>query len=833
MNVTLNWLKTYIDFEFSPSELADRLTMLGIEVEAIKELGTGLEGVVVGKINAVGPHPNADKLVLCQVDVGEAEELQIVCGAPNVREGMLAPVATIGATLPIGLKIKSAKLRGEVSQGMLCSEKELGLSEDAAGLMELHTDISPGTSLVAALGLDDVMFELEITPNRPDCLSLIGVAREVRAETGNPLKLPDAGLKESETDIRGLTSVTIDALDLCPRYAARVIQGVKVGESPAWLQRRLESVGIGVINNIVDVTNFVLMEYGQPLHAFDYHKLTENRIVVRCAAAGEQLTTLDEVDRELTADMLVIADAEKPVALAGIMGGYDSEITETTCDVLLESAYFNPSSIRATAKALGMNTEASYRFERGADPGVVLAALDRAAQLIAELAGGTVCKGTVDVYPGEKPLTQIKLRPDRVNFVLGTELEATEIEQILGRLGFDVKSSRHTPSVINTAEIYQVTVPTFRSDVTREIDLIEEIARVYGYDNIPTTLPKGDIPVPAPNPKVEVRRRIKHFLLAAGMMEAINYSFCDPNCFEKIRLPPDSPLRETLQLRNPLSPEMSVLRTTLVPGLLENTQHNRNHQINTIALFEIGSVFVRDGDQSAPLIGKDNHQSAPLIRGVKGFKEPERVAGVLAGQIGDGVYGNLYRAPDFFDIKGLVEGMLEVCGITEYTLQKTDVPTFHPGRNAAVLLADTQVGTFGEAHPEVLENYDLPYKAYLFEFDLEALVSAAVFAKRFEPISIYPKVERDLAIVVDKAVLSEMPIERIYTTGGEWVESVRLFDVYEGEQVPEGKKSLAYTIIYHSAAETLTDKAVNALHERVVEHLHQELGAELRGFDQI
>ncbi len=797
MNVTLNWLKTYIDFEFSPNELADRLTMLGIEVEAIKQLGTGLEGVVVGRVNAVGPHPNADKLVLCQVDVGEGEPLQIVCGAPNVQEGMFAPVATIGATLPIGLTIKRAKLRGEVSHGMLCSEKELGISEDAAGLMELSTDIPVGTSLVAALGLDDVMFELEITPNRPDCLSLIGVAREVRAETGNPLKLPSVDLKKSETSIRNLTSVTINAPDLCPRYAARVIQGVKVGESPAWLQRRLESVGIGVVNNIVDITNFVLMEYGQPLHAFDYHKLTENRIVVRRATDGEALTTLDEVERELTADMLVIADAEKPVALAGIMGGYNSEITETTCDVLLESAYFNPSSIRATAKALGMNTEASYRFERGADPGAVLAALDRAAQLIAELAGGTVCEGTVDVYPGQQPLTQIQLRPERVNFILGTEIKTAEMEEILRRLDFDVGTS---------GSVYRVTVPTFRSDITREIDLIEEIARVYGYDNIPTTLPKGDIPVPVPHPKVEVRRRIKHFLFAAGMMEAVNYSFCDPNCFDKIRLASDNPLRNALPLRNPLSPEMSLLRTTLIPGLLENAQHNRNHQINTIALFEIGNVFVQDGSQ----------------------KEPERIGGILAGQMGDGIYGNPYRNPDFFDIKGLVEGMLEVCGIAEYTLQKTDVPTFHPGRNAAVLLGDTRVGTFGEGHPEVLENYDLPYKAYLFEFDLEALVDAAVFAKRFEPISIYPRVERDLAIVVDKDVLSDMPTELIYRTGGEWVQSVRLFDVYEGEQVPEGKKSLAYTIVYHSATETLTDKAVNALHEQVVEHLHQELGAELR-----
>ncbi|MDE0689462.1 MAG: phenylalanine--tRNA ligase subunit beta [Candidatus Poribacteria bacterium] len=797
MNVTLNWLKAYIDFEFSPNELADRLTMLGIEVESVKHLGADLEGVIVGSVASIRPHPNADKLVLCQVDTGGPEELQIVCGAPNVREGMLAPVATIGATLPVGLTIKRAKLRGETSEGMLCSEKELGLSDAAAGLMELPTDIPLGTPLSGALGLDDVVFELEITPNRPDCLSLIGIAREIRAETGNPLKPPTVDLIESDIDAQELTSVTIDAPDLCPRYAARVIQGVKVAASPAWLQQRLESVGIGVINNIVDVTNFVLMEYGQPLHAFDYHKLTENRIVVRRAREGEHITTLDEVERELTPDMLVIADAEQPVALAGIMGGYDSEITEATCDVLLESAYFNPSSVRATAKALGISTEASYRFERGADPGVVLAALDRASQLIAELAGGTICEGVVDVYPGQQPLTEIQLRPERVNFVLGTTLEASEMVQILNRLGFDVDA---------TGDIYHVTVPTFRADLTREIDLIEEIARVHGYDNIPTTLPKGDIPVPAQDPKTEIRKRIKHFLLAAGMMEAVNYSFCDPNCFDKIRLNPNDPLRNTLRLQNPLSPEMSVLRTTLTPGLLANAQHNRNHQIDTIALFEIGGVFVHDGEE----------------------KEPERVAGVLAGQIGEGVYSDPYRPPDFFDIKGLVEEMLEVCGVVDWTLQKTDTPTFHPGRNAEVLLGDKRIGVFGEVHPEVLENYDLPYKAYLFEFDLDGLTDVATFAKRFEPISVYPKVARDLAIVVDKEILSDMPTALIYTTGGDSVDSVRLFDVYEGEQVPKGKKSLAYTITYHSATETLTDKAVNALHDEVVKGLNRELGAELR-----
>ncbi len=797
MNVTLNWLKTYIDFDFSPDELAERLTMLGIEVESVKQLGVGLEGVVVGKVTSIKPHPNADKLVLCQVDIGETDALQIVCGAPNVYEGMFAPVATIGTELPTGITIKRAKLRGEESHGMLCSEKELSISDDAAGLMELSSDLSIGTPLTEALGLDDVVFELEITPNRPDCLSMIGVAREIRAETGDDLKPPQIDLQEGEVNVNKLTSVTIDSPNLCPRYAARVIRGVKIGESPAWLKQRLESIGVGVINNIVDVTNFVLMEYGQPLHAFDYHKLAENRIVVRRAAEGEKITTLDEEERNLTPDMLVIADAEKPVALAGIMGGYDSEITETTCDVLLESANFQPSSVRATAKKLGINTEASYRFERGTDPEAVIPALDRAAQLIAELTGGTICKGIIDVYPGQREPLQIQLRAERVNFILGTALETTKIEQILSRLGFGIEASQSEENV------YQVTVPSFRGDITREIDLIEEIARVYGYDNIPTTLPKGDIPIPAPDISAEVRQRIKHFLLGSGMMETVNYSFSHPNCFDKIGFAPDNPLRQALHLKNPLSPEMSILRTTLLPSLLDNAQHNHNHQIDSIALFEISTVFIKD-------------------------EEPARVAGILAGEIGGGVYGNPYQPPDFFDIKGVVEGMLEVCGITDYTFRKTEDPTFHPGRNAEVLLENRRIGILGEAHPTVLESYELPYKAYLFELDLEALADAADFSKRFEPIPIYPSVLRDLAIVVDEDMQSDVPINIIYSTGGELVKSVRLFDVYVGDQVPEGKKSLAYTITYHSATETLTDKAVNDLHDKVVKRLNEELGAELR-----
>lgn len=807
MNVTLNWLKKYIDFDFSAEQLSEKLTMLGVEVETIKQLGVALDGVVVGKVASISPHPNADKLVLCEVDIGADDTLQIVCGAPNVREGMLVPVATIGTELHSGVFIKNTKIRGEKSYGMLCSENELGISPDTAGLMELSNDLTIGTPLSEALGLDDTVLELEITPNRPDCLSLIGVAREIRAETGNELRLPQVELNEGDAETAEITSVAIEDPELCPRYAARIIKDVKVGESPDWLKQHLESVGIAVINNIVDITNYVLMEFGQPLHAFDYHKLKENRIVVRRAAEGERITTLDEYERKLTPDMLVIADAQKPVAVAGVMGGYDTEITDTTRDVLLESANFLPSSIRATAKTMGLNTEASYRFERGADPENVIPAIDRAAQLIVEIAGGTICKGVVDVYPGKREPIQIRLRPERVNFILGTDLEANEIEQILSRLGFGVEMLQREGRDQGVApaedSVFQVTVPSFRVDISREIDLIEEVARVFGYDNIPTTLPKGDIPVPVSDKLVEVHKRIKSFLLSFGMMEAINYSFCNPNCFDKLRLTEDNPLRHASKLKNPLSPEMSILRTTLLPSLLNNAQHNHNHQINNIALFEMSTVFVED-------------------------KEPARVSGVLAGEIGDGVYGNPYKHPDFFDIKGIVEGVLEVCGITDYVFKQTEEPTFHPGRNAELLLENKRIGILGEAHPEVLENYELPYKAYLFELDLEALTDAANFSKKFQPIPIYPSIQRDLAIVVDKELQSDLPIDIIYSTGGDLVESVKLFDVYIGDQVSEGKKSLAYTIMYHSASETLTDKVVNDLHDKVIRKLNQELGAELR-----
>ena len=797
MNVSIKWLKEYVEFDLSPEALADRLLMLGMEIESIKQLGEGLDRVVVGRINTVEKHPKADKLVLCNVDVGSGIDAQIVCGAPNAREGLVAPVALVGAQLPNGLTIKRAKIRGEESSGMLCSQQELAISDEASGLMELPEDTQIGAPIVEALGLDDVVLELEITPNRPDCLSMIGVAREISVTTGNPLTLPEIDVQEGTVDSHNLTGVTIEDPELCPRYAARVIRGVKIAPSPVWLQRRLESIGVGTINNIVDITNYVLMEYGHPLHAFDYHRLAENRIVVRRAKPGEALKTIDAEERELTPDMLVIADAENPVALAGVMGGFDSEITDQTVDVLLESAYFHPPSIRKTSKVLGMHTEASHRFERGADPEGVIPALNRAAQLIVEVAGGEVCSGIIDVYPGDREAINIELRPERVNFVLGTEIVHDDIRDILTRLGFAV------------SDAFEVTVPTFRPDVAQEIDLVEEIARVYGFDNIPTTLPRGDIPIPKVAPNEDLRERVKTYLLQCGMMEAMNYAFYHPDVFDRIRLSLTDPLRQAVQIANPLSADQSIMRTTLLPSLLANAQRNRNHQINDVQFFECSKVFIPNGTDEYP-------------------NEPERVAGMITGNLGAGVYGDPLRPADFFDIKGIVEGMLDRCGLSDYTVTHTDHPAFHPGRRAEICIEDKTLCVFGEVHPEVLENYDLPNKAYLFELDFERLVDVVEPLKQFEPIPIYPGVNRDLAIVLDAEIPANRPIEIIESTGGELVSSLHLFDVYTGEQVPEGKKSLAFAIEYRSTTETLTDEIVDRVHGGILERLEQELGATLR-----
>jgi phenylalanyl-tRNA synthetase beta chain len=802
MRVTVDWLREFVDFDLTPEDLADRLTMVGLEVDEIERIGEGIdERVVIGRVLSVEKHPNADRLRICRVDVGE-KTLQIVCGAPNVREGMLAPTALIGTRLPIGMTVKVAKLRGVESHGMLCSERELGLSEEASGLMELPEEMPVGAKVREALGLPTVVIEFELTPNRPDCLSVYGIAREISVVTGNPLRPVKVDLVEEGPTVKEVTSVIIEAPDLCPRYTARVILGVRIGPSPWWMRWRLNAVGLRPINNVVDITNYVLMELGHPLHAFDYRKLAENRIVVRKADEGEELVTLDGIIRRLRSDMLVIADAQKAVALAGVMGGEETEVTDQTVDVLLESAYFDPISIRKTSKALGMHTEASHRFERGTDIEGLVTASARATQLIQQIAGGRICRGMADAYPKRRSQIYIRFRPQRCNYLLGTEISADEMEDMFRRLKFNL--SREADGTMS------VEAPTFRPDIEREVDLIEEVARIYGYEKIPTFMPRGEVPEAQLNPRDKLRDMAREIMLSAGLSEAINYSFYNPDWFDMIMLPDDDPRRRTMKLRNPLSEEQSVMRTTLVPSLLENVSWNIRHQVREVRLFELAKTFWPETDDPNEL---------PVER--------EMLGGVLSGSMSSGTWCDPEREPDFFDLKGIVEELLDRFGVRGLRFVRSKEPFLHPGRSADLILKDGGVGFIGEVHPDVLERWDIPQRVYIFELDFDALVEESDLTRRFAQIPQFPKVTRDIALLVDRDLPAERVTELIRTFSP-LVSSVRMFDLYEGDRIPAGYKSLAYSIDFVSYERTLTDEEVEEEIKRLLEVLNEEVGAKLR-----
>jgi len=798
MRISIAWLKEYVQTNLDTETLAHKLTMVGLEAEEIISLDPGIRDVVVARIRNVQPHPNSDRLFVCEVETGSRIQ-RVVCGAPNVRPGLVTPLALEGAHLPSGMTVRSARIRGVESDGMLCSAKELGLSDDASGLLELPETLRIGQSLREALGLDDTALELNVTPNRPDCLSIVGVAREVATVENLPLRVPQPVVKESDVPIASKTSVEILEPTLCPRYMARVVLGVRVGASPDWLQKRLHAVGLRSINNVVDVTNYVLMELGHPLHAFDYDRLAEHRIVVRRARPEEEITTLDGVRRNLTTETLVIADAEKPVALAGIMGGESTEVSETTQNLLLESAYFNPVSIRRTAKALGISTESSYRFERGADIEGVRRALDRATELIVQVAGGEVCKGVVDVYPKPAAPVEILLRPERARQVLGAEIPTEEMTRILRSLGCHVEGESPL----------RVVAPTFRPDLTREIDLIEEVARIWGYDNIPTTFPLGDIPSKVANPHLALRRQLASILCAAGYYEACNYAFISPQLFEMMRIPEGSELRNALVLANPLSVELSVMRTSLWPGLMQNLAANRRHGVERVALFEIGREF-------HPRPGEELPYERWMLAGVLSGAPPKR-------------WGVPLREPDFYDVKGLIEAILKATGVEKWVLARAKHPSLHPGRSAVITLEDRTLATFGEVHPGVLKNFDLNRRAVLFEVDVDALAEVANPTRVMESISPFPSTHRDLAVVVDADLPSEEVTRRIREAiPPDLLGSLSLFDVYVGGQIPPNKKSLAYAIEYRSLERTLTDAEVDRIQAQIVHTLTTEVGAALR-----
>jgi len=801
MIVTLNWLKDFVPCALAPEELSHRLTMAGLEVDALAIIGGGMDDVVVAKLLSVERHPDAERLTLCRVTTGK-EELQIVCGATNHRTGDLVALAQVGSVLPGDFRIKKSKIRGQESMGMLCSEKELGLAEESAGIMILPQGLPLGVPVFEALGRKDVCIEIGLTPNRPDCLSIAGVAREVAALTGERFRLPGSSPAEAGPASTDATSVTIEDPEFCPRYAARLIRGVKIGPSPDWLASRLEAVGMRPINNVVDVTNYVMMELGHPLHAFDFELLRGQRIVVKRAAAGERFTTLDSQVRELCAEDLVICDAEGPVALAGVMGGENSEIQTTTVDVLLEAAYFTPSAIRRTSRRLGIHTESSHRFERGADVDMVPVAIDRAAELILETAGGTLCKGLIDCYPAPPAERAIELRYARTNAILGLSLEAGRIRQLLESIGVRIESERSDTLV--------ALVPSWRPDLEREIDLIEEVARLNGYDEIPVTMPKSQLICHQPEALQRLQGRLRDGLVAAGFSEVINYSFIAPSAWDKIGLPADDVRRQCVSLLNPLTEEQSIMRSSLIPSLLDTVARNLAYRSLDLRLFELRPVFAPRAD--AVLASEVLH-----------------LAGALTGQRNRLGWGHQAVSADFFDLKGVIEDLLEICGVSDVSWQAdAGEPFLHPGKSCRLLCQGRQLGVMGEVHPKVQRSYDLGQPVLIVDLDVTELLEAAGQGESFQPISRFPDVFRDTAVLVDEALSAGEVLRLIEQRKAAFAEDVVLFDVYRGKGVPEGKKSLAFRVRYRSAEKTFTDEEINQAHARIVKALDREFGAELR-----
>jgi len=813
MRVSLKWLSELLGDLPAPEEVARRLTAVGLEVEAIERLGKGLEGVVAARIVASEKHPNAEKLSVTRVDAGKGEPLQVVCGAKNYQVGDVVPLATVGALLPGGVKIEKAKLRGVESSGMLCSARELGLSEDASGLLILPREVAPGTPIAAAVGLDDVLIEVNVTPNRPDALSHLGIARELAALLGRPVRAPAPKLAEAGPPAAEAVKVLIAAPEKCARYAARVVEGVKIGPSPLWLARRLESLGIRSISNVVDATNLVLLELGHPLHAFDLDKVGGREIVVRTARAGEHLTTLDGKDRALEPDDLLIADRDRGSALAGVMGGGDSEISAGTTRVLLESAWFQPSTVRRTSRRHGLKTEASYRFERGADPGMVIPALDRCAALIAELAGGKVRPGIVDAHPRPVRAPEVRLRWHRPAEVLGMDISRAETEQILRGLGFEPRGA--------DAEGATWAVPSWRVDVSIEEDLVEELVRTKGYDAIPETLPPNAVSTPAEPDEARAVGRIRAALEAAGFSEAVNFSFVATRELEPFGytvVTGDGKGRALgVALKNPISADLAVMRTKLVPSLLKNAALNRRQRVDDVRLYELARTY-------QPHPSPEKQPSSESLQ----------VSGVLLGRrhpVGWAVGG---EPVDFYDAKAAVQGVLDALGIrgASWTVrqargERSSGDWLHPRHSAMVSVGDEVLGDVGELHPKVAAAFELPRGVYAFELHLDALLRAARLVPQYRPIPHLPAVLRDLAVVVEEsvtaasveAVIREEPL----------VDDVALFDVYRGAPLAAGKKNLALAIRYRAPDRTLTDGDADAAHKRILERLAKRVGAELRG----
>jgi phenylalanyl-tRNA synthetase beta chain len=801
MIVSLKWLRNYVDVTLTVDELVHRLTMVGLEVEGVSALNPHLQGVIPVRVQSVDPHPRADRLHLCRVSDGE-KEYQVVCGAPNVRAGVVAPLALPGTEMPNGMVLREARLRGEVSQGMLCSQKELGLGEDASGIWLLPETITLGIPLSRALDIEDTIIEVSITPNRGDCLSILGIAREVAAICGAPLRYPSVVLEEKGPAIDGRASVVIEDPVGCPRYAARLVEGITIGPSPRWLRESLEAVGLRSINNIVDVTNFILMEMGQPLHAFDFDSLREHRIVVRRARGGERFTTLDGVERTLFDDTLLICDGAGPVAIAGIMGGLDSEITSGTSRVLIESAYFQPVCIRRTGKKIGLRSESSYRFERGVDPEGVLRAVDRAAALMAEVGGGVIAAGRIDVYPQPIERPVLSLRVDRTNRFLGTRLEASRMAEVLKSIEMDVREL--------DADRLEVIPPAFRPDISREVDLTEEVARLVGYDQIPVTHPHVELRAEPLDPHFRMRQEAKSFLAGAGFFEVINYSFIGQESLRRLMLASDDPRLHPVVVKNPLSEDQGVMRTSLLPGLLQTVRHNFGHRNDDLRIFELSKVFLPRAGEALPA-------------------EPHHLAGILTGKRDPHLLYGGEEEVDFADARGIVESVLDLFYLEGVRFADEALPSYLDAAQAAsIFCGEEWVGALGKFRAEVQEAFDLKKNIMVFEVDFDKVFNLKQSHPMFRSLPKYPPVARDMALIVDENLSVQEPLDYIWGQKEALLEQVEVFDIYRNPQWGKGKKSVGYRLVYRSPERSLTDEEINDIHSGLVRKVLDAFHATLR-----
>ena len=806
MNTALSWIKAYVpDLDVTAQEYTDAMTLTGTKVEGYECLDKNLENIVVGQIKSIEKHPDADKLIVCQVDIGEQEPIQIVTGAPNVKEGDKVPVVLDGGKVagghdggPLpedGIRIKTGKLRGVESHGMMCSIEELGSSRDMyplapeSGIYILPQDTPVGADAVEVLGLHDVVFEYEITSNRVDCYSVLGIAREAAATFRKPFCPPVVKATGNDEDIHDYLKVRVENTELCPRYCARMVKNIKLAPSPEWLQRRLAASGIRPINNLVDITNYIMEEYGQPMHAFDYDTLAGHEIIVKCAKDGDVFQTLDGQERKLDHTVLMINDGEKEVGIAGIMGGENSKITDSVKAMVFECACFDGTNIRLSAKKVGLRTDASGKYEKGLDPNTAEEAINRACQLVEELGAGEVVGGIIDIYPEKRVEKRIPFDADKVNRLLGTQISR---EEMLGyfeklELGFDPETS-------------EVIAPTWRQDLERPADLAEEVARVFGYDKIPTSLPSGE----ATTGKISYEMRIENVARETaefcGFSQGMTYSFESPRVFDKLLIPEDSPLRQTVEISNPLGEDFSIMRTLPLNGILTSLATNYNRRNKDVSLYEMAKVYLPN--------------ALPLTE-----LPDERVQFTLAS----------YGEGDFFTMKGVVEEFFDRIGMNEkiHYNPQCGRPYLHPGRMADIVYRDTTIGYLGELHPQVAENYKIGERVYVAVIDLPAVIPFTTFDRKYTGIAKFPAVTRDLSMVVPKEILVGQLEDMITQRGGKILESYHLFDIYEGAQVLAGHKSVAYSLTFRAADHTLEEKEITAVMNKILNGL-KSMGIELR-----